>query len=437
MKRFLIHTMGCKSNQFESSIIEENLINNGMTVTKKIEEADLYILNSCTVTHKSDNEALYLLRNTKHKKPDIITVLTGCLAQIEKDRLLEYDFVDYVIGNDEKLHIFDFISTNDKLHASDIMELETFNKKVLSDMSKTRAGLKIQDGCDNRCSYCIIPFARGKSRSADIDFIVEQINNFAANGFKEVVFTGIHIGQWGKDFNMELLDLLKEVETRTQIERYRLGSLNPLEITDEMLVFLSKSKKFCPHFHLSLQSACNKTLRSMNRFYKVEDYLEQIEKINLMFDLPFLGSDIITGFAGESNEDFEITRQNLEKSGLTQIHTFPYSVRKGTVGAKSSDQVNDKDKEVRANIVKAISKNKYEMFLEKNIATVREVLVEKHLDRHDGMLKGVTRNYLTVHLNSNDMNLANTIQSVKITQVDNGKIYGEILSSVAEFSKKS
>ena len=192
-------------------------------------------------------------------------------------------------------------------------------------MSKTRASLKIQDGCDNRCSYCIIPFARGKSRSADVDFIIDQINNFAKHGFKEVVLTGIHIGQWGKDIGMELLDLLKEIESRTNIHRYRLGSLNPLEITDDMLEFLKTSEKFCPHFHLSLQSACNKTLRSMNRFYKVEDYLKQIDKINGLFNLPFLGSDIITGFAGETEEDFRTTVENLRVSGLSQIHTFPYS----------------------------------------------------------------------------------------------------------------
>lgn len=419
--------MGCKSNQFEGAIIAENLIKNGLVQVKKLEDADIYILNSCSVTHKSDNEALYLLRNAKHKNQNILTVLTGCLAQIEKEKLLENDFIDYVIGNDEKLNMFDIISADEKFCAADIMTLDTFNKVVLEDMSKTRASLKIQDGCDNRCSYCIIPFARGKSRSADIDFIIDQINNFAQHGFKEVVFTGIHIGLWGKDFGMELLDLLKEVENRTGIARYRLGSLNPLEITDEMLEFLAKSEKFCPHFHLSLQSACNKTLKSMNRFYNVEDYLNQIEKINSMFDLPFLGSDIIAGFAGETDEDFETTRQNLESSGLTQIHTFPYSIRKGTVGSQMDGQLEDKEKERRASVIKAISSQKYNEFVEKNIGTVREVLVEKHLDKKDGMLKGVTRNYLTVHLDRDYLSLTNTLQQVKIIRAENGKLYGKII----------
>ncbi|MBP3924969.1 tRNA (N(6)-L-threonylcarbamoyladenosine(37)-C(2))-methylthiotransferase MtaB [bacterium] len=431
MEKYYIHTMGCKSNQFESSIIVENLNTNGFEKVERIEDAEFFILNSCTVTHKSDNEAMYILRNAKHKNPDIKTILTGCVAQIDKEKLLENDFIDYVIGNNEKLKFAEILQTirqdNTRCFAQDIMSLGEFNKVVLNDMSKTRASLKIQDGCDCRCSYCIIPFARGKSRSADVDFVIEQINNLSQKGFKEVVFTGIHIGQWGKDFSMELLDLLKEVEKRTSIERFRLGSLNPLEITDEMIEFLKTSKKFCPHFHLSLQSACNKTLKNMNRFYTVEYYLEQIERLNNAFELPFLGSDIIAGFAGETQEDFEITRENLEKSGLTQIHTFPYSIRKGTQAAKSQFQVQDDEKERRAGIIKEISKRKYEEFVQKNIGRITEVLIEKHPDKKSGFLKGVTRNYLTIILNSKDENLLNSLQKVKLTEYKSGRIYGEII----------
>lgn len=420
--------MGCKSNQFEGSIIKENLISNGYKEVKDIEAADLYILNSCSVTHKSDNEALYLLRNAKHKNPTIKNIITGCIAQIEKDKLLENDFVDMVIGNEEKLHLAEHIKdlTSIKCKVSDVMDKKDFSKVILEDTTKTRASLKIQDGCDSRCSYCIIPFARGKSRSADIDFVIDQINNFSMHGFKEVILTGIHIGQWGKDFGLEMLDLLKEIEAKTTIERYRLGSLNPLEITDEMLDFLSKSEKFCPHFHMSLQSACDKTLKSMNRFYKTEDYLKQIDKINELFDIPFIGSDIIAGFAGESEEDFETTCQNLRKSGLSQIHTFPYSVREGTAGANMPEQLEDKEKERRADIIKEISKEKYNKFVKLNIGRTVEVLVEKHPDKQDGMLKGITRNYLTLHLNSSDMNLTNTLQTATIKTFKDNKLYGEL-----------
>ncbi len=427
MKKFYIHTMGCKSNQFETSIIIENLTSNGLEEVKSLEEADIFILNSCTVTHKSDNEAFYLLRNAKHKNANIVNILTGCIAQVEKEELLKKDYIDFVIGNDEKLKLYECLSRGEKVIAGDIMGQTEFNPVVLNDMTKTRASLKIQDGCDNRCTYCIIPFARGKSRSAESQFVIDQINNFAEHGFKEVVFTGIHIGQWGKDFGLELLDLLKEVEEKTKIHRYRLGSLNPLEITDEMLEFLTQSEKFAPHFHLSLQSACNKTLRSMNRFYTVEFYLEQIERINSTFNLPFLGSDIIAGFAGETEEDFETTRENLEKSGLTQIHTFPYSIRQGTVGASREGHLLDSVKEERANIIKAISKRKFDEFVAKNIGTVHEIHIEKRPQKATGLLKGVSENYLTLVTNSKDLTLTNTLQKVKITEVKGGQIYGELL----------
>lgn len=419
--------MGCKANQFESAIIEEDLIKNGLEKVKDVKDADFYILNSCSVTHKSDNEAMYLLRAAKHKNPNVVTIATGCMAQIEKEELLKNDFIDYVVGNDEKLHLYEIISSDTKFLAKDILKLAEFSKVELIDTTKTRASLKIQDGCDNRCTYCIIWKARGKSRSADSDFIVEQINNFSKHGFKEVMLTGIHIGQWGKEFGLTLLDLLKEIEKRTTIERYRLGSLNPTEITDELLDFLSKSDKFCPHFHLSLQSANDKTLRSMNRFYKTEDYLAQIDKINDIFELPFLGSDIIAGFAGETDEDFEISRENLSKSGLTQIHTFPYSIRRGTIGASMPNQNSDEVKNRRATIIKEISKQKFKEFVNKNLGRVCEVLIEKHPDKHSGNLKGMTRNYLTVQIVSKRNDLFNTLQQVRLTEYKDGIIFGELI----------
>lgn len=426
MKTFLLKSMGCKSNQFEGAIIEENLINAGFEKVSEIKDADLYILNSCSVTHKSDDEALYLLRHAKHTNENIKTLITGCVAQIERDKLLEYDFVDFVLGNNEKLNIVEFLQKNEDCEVGDIMNMTDFHEAVLIDTTKTRASLKIQDGCDNRCAYCIIPFARGKSRSAKSDFIIDQIKSFEKHGFNEVIFTGIHIGQWGKEWRKTILDLLKKVEANTNV-RYRLGSLYPNEITDELLDFLSKSKQFCPHFHLSLQSACNRTLERMNRRYKVEDYLEQIEKINKLFELPFLGSDVIAGFVGETQEDFETTLKNLEKSGLTAIHTFPYSIRKGTQAEKMEGHLPDKVKEERATAIKKISAQKTKEFLEKNVGTVHNVLVEKHLDKHLNVLKGMSENYITVLLNSDDRNLINTIQKVKITEIKDGKAFGEII----------
>ena len=426
MKTFLLKSMGCKSNQFEGAIIEENLINAGFDKVNEIKDADLFILNSCSVTHKSDDEALYLIRHAKHTNENIKTLITGCVAQIERDKLLDYDFIDYVLGNDEKLNIVEFLQKNEDCEVGDIMNMTDFHEAVLIDTTKTRASLKIQDGCDNRCAYCIIPFARGNSRSAKSDFVIEQIKSFEEHGFKEVIFTGIHIGQWGKEWGKTILDLLKEVETHTNV-RYRLGSLYPNEITDELLDFLSKSEQFCPHFHLSLQSACNRILERMNRSYKVEDYLEQIEKINELFELPFLGSDIIAGFVGETQDDFETTVENLKKSGLTAIHTFPYSIRKGTQAEKMEGHLPDKVKEERATAIKKISSQKTKEFLEKNVGTVHNVLVEKHLDKHLNVLKGMSENYITVFLNSDDRDLINTIQRVKITEIKDGKAFGKII----------
>lgn len=425
MAKFFLKSMGCKSNQFEGQIITEKLIEKGFESVKDFKDADFYILNSCTVTHKSDSETLYLLRNAKHLKPSIKTVLTGCLAQVDKDELTKLDYVDYLFGNDDKFNLADFLENDETNIVSDIMELKDFNPQVLKDTTKTRISLKIQDGCNNRCSYCIIPFARGKSRSANEQFILDEINKYAEEGYKEVVFTGIHIGQYGLDTNSSLLELLEKVES-TSIHRYRLGSLNPTEIPIEVLEFLKSSNKFCPHFHLSLQSACDKTLRAMNRFYKTEDYLAQIEYIQENFNNPFIGSDVIAGFVGETEQDFEETVNNLRRSKLTKIHTFPYSIRKGTKAEGMEGHLSDKVKEERATIIKKISAEKMNEFLQRNLGTIREVLIEKRPDKHTGKLKGLTENYINVIV-ENGTNEFNTLQQVKLERIQNGKMYGRIV----------
>lgn len=425
MAKFYLKSMGCKSNQFEGQIITEKLLEKGFESVKDFKDADFYILNSCTVTHKSDSETLYLLRNAKHLKPSIKTVLTGCLAQVDKDELAKLDYVDYLFGNDDKFNLADYLENEETNIVSDIMELKDFNPQILKDTTKTRISLKIQDGCNNRCSYCIIPFARGKSRSANEQFILDEINKYAEEGYKEVVFTGIHIGQYGLDTNTSLLELLEKVES-TSIHRYRLGSLNPTEIPIEVLEFLKSSNKFCPHFHLSLQSACDKTLRAMNRFYKTEDYLAQIEYIQENFNNPFIGSDVIAGFVGETEQDFEETVKNLRHSKLTKIHTFPYSIRKGTKAEGMEGHLSDKVKEERATIIKQISAEKMNEFLQRNLGTTREVLIEKRPDKHTGNLKGLTENYINVIV-ENGTDEFNTLQQVKLERIQNGKMYGRIV----------
>ena len=407
MKNFYLKSMGCKSNQFEGQIVSENLVKAGYVQVNNLENANYYILNSCSVTHKSDNEAFYLLRHAHSL--GLKTILTGCIAQIEKEKLLKEEFIDFVFGNEDKFKLGEHLNNNQNYAVKDLMNENKFCPVSLSDTTKTRISLKIQDGCDNRCSYCVIPFGRGKSRSADSDFIINEINRYCENGYKEVVLTGIHIGL----YDGGLLPLLQKIETKTKIPRYRLGSLNPHEITKELLDFLQSSEKFCPHFHLSLQSACNETLKRMNRHYTVEYYLDQIEDIESRFDKPFIGSDIIAGFVGETEEEFQTTADNLNISKLSKIHVFPYSVRKGTAAEKMDGHLSDDIKEKRAAIIKKISADKFKKFLNSNIGTEREVLIEKRPDKKTGKYKGITRNYLNVILNSGEFN---SLQNVIITQ---------------------
>ena len=410
MTKFYLKSMGCKSNQFEGQIVAEKLIEAGyvgVNNIKKLDKGDYYILNSCSVTHKSDNEAMYLLRHAH--SAGMKTILTGCIAQIEQNELLKKDFIDYVYGNEDKFKLAEYLKQNQNYAVKNLMEENEFYPVILNDTTKTRISLKIQDGCDNRCSYCIIPFGRGKSRSAKSDFIINEINRYAENGYKEVVLTGIHIGL----YEGGLLPLLQRIEKETTIPRYRLGSLNPHEITTKLLDFLQTSDKFCPHFHLSLQSACDSTLKRMNRHYTVAYYLDQIEDIVSRFNKPFIGSDIIAGFAGETEEEFETTVENLSKSKLTKIHVFPYSIRKGTAAEHMNGHLPDTVKEQRTNIIKKISENKYNIFLQKNINTRRKTLIEKRPDKHTGKFKGVTDNYIKLILDNGEFN---KISEVLITE---------------------
>ena len=414
--------MGCKSNQFEGQIVAQKLCDAGFIEVKNQKDANFYILNSCSVTQTSDNEAMYLLRHAHGM--GLKTILTGCIAQIEKEKLLQESYIDYVYGNEDKFNIANLLLNEEKFAVKDLMSENEFCEVVLDDTSKTRISLKIQDGCDNRCSYCIIPYGRGKSRSADSDFIIKEINRYSELGYKEVILTGIHIGLWGKEHKKELLDLLIEIENKTKIQRYRLGSLNPHEITPELLNFLQQSEKFCPHFHLSLQSACNATLKRMNRHYTVEYYLDQIEDIVSRFNKPFLGSDIIAGFVGETEEEFSTTVENLKKSKLSQIHTFPYSIRKGTIAEKLSGHLDEKIKEERASVIKQISAEKFTAFQKSNIGDVVEVLIEKHPDKKTGLFKGVTANYLNVIMSNGEFN---TLKKVKLTGLDGNRLLGEVV----------
>ena len=325
------------------------------------------------------------------------------MAQLDKDNLSTNGLIDYIIGNYEKNDIVEIIEKEDKVQVSDIFSHDLFRYEKLHQTQRTRASVKIQDGCNNRCTYCTIPYARGKNRSNSIENVVEQINLFAQEGYYETVLTGIHIGQWGEDFKEKksLKDLLEAIE-KTDIKRYRLGSLNPLELTKDFIDFLAKSEKFCPHFHLSLQSVCDKTLKAMNRHYSANDIKQLVGYINEKFKNAFIGSDIIVGFPNETEEDFNTTLDNLKKLGLTRIHVFPYSRRKGTPADKMQNQIDTAEKKRRVALVQEVSNKKLTEFFNKNIGTENEVIIEKQRDKKSGLLKGVTKNYINLLIDADD-----------------------------------
>ena len=425
MKKFFIKTLGCKTNQAESAAIADILTENGFIETENALEADYYILNSCSVTHTADTKNLSYLRRIKKENPDVKTVLTGCMAQLEKENLIKNNTADFVIGNYEKNDAAKILKSGIKYSVSDIFSHKDFRNAEFKHAKRTRALVKIQDGCNSRCSYCTIPYARGISRSASIESIITQINRLAEAGFYETALTGIHIGQWGLDFKEPetLMKLLEKIE-ETKIKR----SLTPDELDEKFIDFLASSKKFCPHFHLSLQSCADNTLKAMNRHYTTERAAELVNYINKKFRLAFIGCDIIAGFPGETEADFEETRKNLEQLKLSKMHIFPYSRRKGTSADTMPNQIKEEEKQRRADILQKISDEKYFNFLKSNINTIQEVIIEKSRDKKTNLLKGVTRNYINVLVKGAE-NIMDTAQNVIITGFaeDNAKMAAEII----------
>ncbi len=392
MPKFVVKSLGCKLNQLEGQIIAERLSEIGFEQTKNIKEANYFILNSCTVTGSADSEVNYILNKAKRENEDIIRILAGCVVDAEIENV--QNSAEIILKNSEKLKIAEILK--DKKQEFE----DEFLYATIKNPTSSRVNVKIQDGCNNSCAYCIIPKARGKSRSNSVKNIISQIEKIVEKGRDEVILTGIHIGLWGCEFGQNLVDLLKEIE-KTEIKRYRLGSLYVNEISDELIDFLKNSKKFCPHFHLSLQSMTDKTLKNMNRFYSVQDELNTIEKLHKNFDLPFLGADIIVGFPMETNEDFIETLENVKRAKLTKIHVFPYSKRPNTIAEKMLEQVDEGIKKERARkLIKVSDKFKAE-FIEKNIGRELSVIFEEKIQK-DGTRKGITENYIEIYTPSED-----------------------------------
>jgi threonylcarbamoyladenosine tRNA methylthiotransferase MtaB len=434
MKKVAIQTLGCRSNQLESSIIADKFARLGWQVVDFGESADIYVINTCTVTSKSDRTSRSLIRKAKNINPDSKIVVTGCYSQTSPEEVAQIEQVDLVIGNVEKANLVDSIVKENllekkhrKIYVSDIMNQEMPAQDiVLSASGRTRANIKIQDGCNHRCSYCIIPYARGKSRSVDQNIIINQIKELTKRDFNEVVLSGIHLGQWGLDLSCEsfLSDLLNQIETIKSLKRYRLSSIDPMEFTPELVSVLTNSEKFCRHLHISLQSGNNQILKLMKRRYTVEYYTELIETLAQKIPFINIGSDIIVGFPGETEGHFEDTLENLKKLSIGYIHVFTYSKRKNTPAALMSNQVNEELKKQRNLRLKTLASLKNLEFRKKMIGNTFEIAVELSRDKKTGFLKGMTDNFVSVLADGPD-DFMNKVLKVNILCVDKENTIGK------------
>lgn len=357
-KKVAFHTLGCKVNTYETDAMEQMLLSHGYEIVSFENQADIYIINTCSVTNMADRKSRQMLHKAKKKNPNAVVVAAGCYVQAAPKEVLADAGVDLVIGNNRKQDLVQILEDYFKEHREeaviDINKEQEYEELELDFVSDhTRAYIKVQDGCNQFCSYCIIPYTRGRVRSRAKQDVISEIKRIAKNGTKEVVLTGIHLSSYGKDLKdgTDLLDLIKAVQEVDGIQRIRLGSLEPRIITLEFAQELRKLDKFCPHFHLSLQSGCEATLKRMNRHYTPEEYYEKCELLREVFEHPAITTDVIAGFPGETEEEFEETYKFLEKVNFYEMHVFKYSKRKGTRAAEMENQVPEPIKTKRSNIL--------------------------------------------------------------------------------------
>lgn len=414
MKTVAFCTLGCKVNQYETNAMMQKMIEAGYEVVDFETKADIYIINTCTVTNMADKKSRQMLRRVKEINPEAILVAVGCYAQVAKEKLEQIPEIDLILGINEKNDIVKYVEQASKnTYVSDVLhQTEFLDFGDVTYTEKTRAVIKVQDGCNQFCSYCIIPYARGRIRSRKPESVIKEITDVAKEGIKEVVITGIHIASYGKDFNTEyrLIDLLEEIQKVDGIQRIRLGSLEPTLITEEFVTRLKKLSKICDHFHLSLQSGCNETLKRMNRKYTTEQFRHVVELLRNAYPEVHLTTDVIVGFPGETEEEFNKTYEFLKEIKFYKMHVFKYSPRSGTVAAKMPNQIDGNIKEERSNKLIELSDENEKEYNQKYIGKEVEVLLE---EREGEYLKGHTTNYMVVKMKTNE-NLENTIQKVTV-----------------------
>ena len=417
MKTVAFITLGCKVNQYETNAMIQQFIEKGYEIVEHTEKADIYIVNTCTVTNMSDRKSRQMLRRVKELNPNAIVVACGCYVQVAKEEVEKIEEIDLVLGNNEKKDIVDYVekyieTKTFKVQAEDVMEQKEFVEfGDITFTEKTRAVIKVQDGCDRFCSYCIIPYARGRVRSRKPEHIISEICKIAEEGIKEVVITGIHIASYGKDFkdDYKLIDLLEEIHKIEEIQRIRLGSIEPLLITEEFVNRLEKLPKVCHQFHLSLQSGCDETLKRMNRRYTTEQFKEITQILRKTFEDTILTTDIIVGFPGESEEEFDNTYTFLKEIKFYKMHVFKYSPRKGTKAAVMPNQIDGNKKEERSRKLIALSSQNEKEYNESYIGKEVEILFE---EEKDGIWQGHSKNYILAHYKTSE-NMENKIVKLK------------------------
>ena len=415
--KFYIYTLGCKVNTYESSVMKDKLINNGY-IEGKESDSDIYIINTCTVTNTSDNKSLKVVRRVLKNYPNSIVVVVGCMTQVNS-KLLDDLNVSIVLGNSGKSDIVKYIEEFKKnkkkiIKVENIMDTE-FEDMCLNNFNKTRAFVKIEDGCENYCSYCIIPYSRGKVRSKNPKIVIEEINNLIKYGHKEIVLTGIHTGHYGSDLkNYNFSKLLKEIETIDGLERLRISSIEITELDDEFLEVLKTSKILVDHMHIPLQSGSDEILRLMNRKYDKNEFIERIEKIRKIRPNISITTDIIVGFPGETNELFNETIDTVNKIKFSKIHVFPFSLRKGTKAEELPNHIDDVTKKERVKKLISISENLEKEYFNKFINEEVEFLPEIY---KEGYIIGHTGNYLLIKAKGNIEGL-NIMKKVKIQKIE-------------------
>lgn len=431
MKTAAFYTLGCKVNQYETEAITEQFVARGYEIKDFTEPADVYVINTCSVTAMSDRKSRQIIRRAKKQNPHSIVVVTGCYAQVAPNAVLSVEGVNLVVGTNEKTKIAEMAENlteetksslvNNISHTHDFEEM-----KVSGYSSMTRAYIKIQEGCNQFCSYCIIPYARGPIRSRNPHDVIEEARRLTEDGFTEIILVGIHIASYGIDRkDTSLSEMILEINKIDKIKRIRLSSIEPMTLTPQFIQKISHAEKLCPHFHLSLQSGCDDTLKRMNRRYSTKEYEQIVKSIRQSFPMAAITTDIMTGFPGETDIEFEKSAAFCEKMEFSDIHIFKYSPRPGTPAASYPMQVEPGIKDKRSKALEMIRQKSQKKFLSAFEGTTAEVLFEQPSEQYPGYFEGKTANYITV-LVKTDEDLSFRYRKVKLNKAVSVGIIGEV-----------